>query len=415
MTNGEPLLHVRRPTAFYQRRGFQRWVAPLAVVVLVGLAVLTPNNALLLGVEHLMVAEGNVGSKKVLFNDPQIQDRLLRQHIQVRVTEKGSRAGVTSSLKGVDFVFPSGQPAKDLIKGHDGAREHPPLFTSPIAFATYREYVPALTKAGVLSEMPLARDSESPIPRDDGPPIFYRLNLYRFVEVMREETRWSELDPTLKRDNQILAQTSDLCDANHAATYLGMVAYAENSEPDTDGNPRGRPVTDPAQATAVAERVRPIFRQRGMAAEAPQDLYFVDEGRQWPIVVLYEHQFLSHQVEARERSGDLDRDRVLLYPDPGFMTQPIMVSLTENGHKLGDVLDSDMVIHRRALELGFRVVTDGGLFGSKELQRYLADKGVPMPALAENATTVELPDGALLEIMIDEVLRGIRTCPKPPQ
>jgi hypothetical protein len=142
----EPLLRVRRPRPFYRRLSFRRVVIPLVVAAVVGLAVLVPNRAVLLGVQTLDVVEGNVGSKRVLFDDPQIQERLLRKHLRVHVTDKGSRAGVTSSLDGVDFVFPSGQPAEDLIKGRAGAREHYQLFTSPIAIGTYREYVPALEK-----------------------------------------------------------------------------------------------------------------------------------------------------------------------------------------------------------------------------------------------------------------------------
>ncbi|GAA0380747.1 hypothetical protein Acor_02370 [Acrocarpospora corrugata] len=104
--------------------------------------------------------------------------------------------------------------------------------------------------------------------------------------------------PTLSKRNLILAQTSDLCDANHAATYLGLLAFTENKGP--DGN--GRVVTTGEEARAVARRIRPMLLARGMAAQELHPLYFVDEGRQWPLIVLYEHQFLAYQVGAVQRN-----------------------------------------------------------------------------------------------------------------
>ncbi|TCO65158.1 hypothetical protein [Actinocrispum wychmicini] len=408
----EPLLRVRRPLPFYRRRGFRRVVLPVALGALAGLAVLVPNRALTLGVQTLDVVEGNVGSKRVLFDDPEIQDRLLRRHLRVHVTNKGSRAGVTSDLGGIDFVYPSGQPAEEMIKGRPGAREHFQLFTSPIVIGTYREYVPALEKAGLITTQRLAQDDDPAAFHDSGPPIFYRLDFDRMVDVMQQKTRWSDLDPRLKH-NEILAQTSDICDSNHAETYLALLAFAENRDR-ANPNDKGRVVRRREEVQDVARRIGPLVRDRGMAAKAPQELYFVDEGKQWPLIVLYEHQFLSYQVDAMRTSGQLDRDRVLLYPDPGSLTQPVMVSLTDKGHRLGDVVDTDTQIHKRALALGFRVVADGGVYGSKELSKYLGDNQVPMPLLDQNATTAQLPDPTLLELMIDQVLDGIRTCPKGP-
>ncbi|GAA0380738.1 hypothetical protein Acor_02360 [Acrocarpospora corrugata] len=68
---------------------------------------------------------------------------------------------------------------------------------------------------------------------------------------------------------------------------------------------------------------------------------------------------------------------MLLYPSTSHLTQPRLVSLTDKGRRLGEVMDTDVEIQRRGLELGFRVVGDGGINSSASLGQYLRGKGVP--------------------------------------
>jgi len=119
-------------------------------------------------------------------------------------------------------------------------------------------------------------------------------------------------------------------------------------------------------------------------------------------MVIYEHQYLAHQLRHRERSGELDDDRVLLYPSTAFLTQPKFVALNEDADELGKLLVTDPGLHRRALELGFRVLNPDAMASSEQLSGFLAERRVPEPFPATDTRAV-LPDVPLLETMISVV------------
>ncbi|MGI5502299.1 hypothetical protein [Lentzea sp. CA-135723] len=391
------LVRVRWPDPFHRSRRARRVYLPIVIALAAGLCVLVPNKAIYLGWQTVQVVDGNVGSKKVLFDDEVIRDRLLTSHLRVTVTPKGSRAGVTSDLSGVDFVFPSGQPAAIKAKAQKGARQNKLQYMSPVVIATFRKYVTVLEKEGVVT--PQVAPANTP---SYGKPIYYNLDVEKLVELMRKGAKWKDLDPALG-ENRVLVETGDLCDANHAGAWLAMLAYVENGK---------KVVTSPDKAEETAGKLKDLLLTRGMSKEDLHALYRVPEGEQSPLIVMYEHLFLDLQLDAVDRDDVPDLERVMLYPNPSMESQPQLVSFTEKGHRLGKVLDEDEPIRRRALELGFRLVDDKTGLDSRKLAEYLVHEEVPVPDMKNAATTVASPDEALLEVMIKKVLDGVRTCPE---
>ncbi|MGP4018447.1 hypothetical protein [Saccharopolyspora sp. 5N708] len=390
----EPPLRVRpAPRPFYLRRKFLRLFVPTALVAVVGLVSLLLSGTATAPFERVLVLEGKMGSKEDFFNDPEVQKTLLRHHIRVHVTSMGSRDVVVSGLDTFDFVFPSGQPASDLIRAmrqtDQETRFHRSVFVSPLVLATWRDYAETLVDAGVATAQ---------LDPGSGEPYYYRLNMAKFVQLMREGRTWNQLgieNHGTSNRNLVLAGTSDVCTSNGAGTYLGLVAFTD----------LGWPVANEAEARAVADRIEPLLRAQGMALRSPVQIYAAPEGRKIsPVIVLYEHQYLKLQLDARNRSGSLDRDRVLLYPDTGFVTEPGFISLTPEGRRLGYLLETDPGLQRRATELGFRVVGIGRDYTSQDMVEYLGEHGVPVPPGGAD-TRAQLPDVRLLETMITQIGR----------
>ena len=151
----------------------------------------------------------------------------------------------------------------------------------------------------------------------------------------------------------------------------------------------------------------------GLPLTAPMENYLTPEGPSIaPIVVVYEHQFLAHQVQFTERYGKPDHDRVLLYPGTRLQpkpeltvlqTEPELIALTDDGDRLGRLLITDPQLRRRALELGYRVLDFTGLNSSDQLATFLTEHGLPVPIVPARSTRTVLPELPLLETMIPVV------------
>jgi hypothetical protein len=384
----EPLLRVRPP--FYLRRRFLHAFAPVGTLALVGLVALLVSGNLLLPFGRLVTLEGKMGSKADFFDDEQVRQMLLKQHLRVHTTRMGSRDAATSDLDSTDFVFPSGQPTALLVAqqrrraGRYNIEYRP--FVSPIVLATYREYAETLRRNGVATAQPTQGVD----------PLYYDLDLAKFLDLVRQRKTWDQLGIRafgFSNGNRALVQSPSPCAANSGATYLGLVAYTT----------RGRVPTTEQDAVDFATEIKPLLREQGLSTTAPTELYFVPEGRQTaPIIVLYEHQYLAHQLQVAERSGMLDHDRVLLYPSVVFETQPEFIALTADGDRLGHLLITDPQLRRRALELGFRVLDSTGANSSEKLSKFLTEHRMPVPTQA-NDTKAVLPEAPLLEKMISVV------------
>ncbi|MCH0565964.1 hypothetical protein I3F60_07630 [Streptomyces sp. MUM 136J] len=382
--------------------------AALAVVVCGGPVVATERVAL--PFQRVVTVEAAMGSKSDYFEDPEVRRLLMRHGIRVHLTRMGSRDIAHRTYTGFDVVFPSGQPAADSIARRRAAEGRPATayrpFVSPIVLGTYREYAETLTDAGIATPMPAASPGT--------PTLYYRLDMRKFLDATAAGRRWKDLgieDHGLHNDNRVLAQTSDICESNSAGTYLGLVSYVDH----TVGKDRGKgeiPQT-PAAAEEFGRDITMLLNDQGMPASEKNETYVSAEGKSIaPVAVIYEHQFLAHQIRATARTGRVDAERVLLYPSTRFFTEPRFIALTARGERLGELMSGDGALRERARELGFRVREQGRGDGHGTLEDHLRARHVQVPTLSADDTKAVLPRLDLFERMV-EVVGGCDPLPGP--
>ncbi|WP_308406850.1 hypothetical protein [Streptomyces sp. AC555_RSS877] len=384
----EPRLAVTRPA----RGRLRRAMAVALPVPVLGLVLLMTSGHLLLPMQNVVTIEAKMASKRDFFEDPEVERLLLKHGFRVHITRMGSREIANQDIKGYDVVFPSGQPAADLITRERAAADRPVTnyrpFVSPIVLATYRGYAEALRGAGVAERLP----------GPGGRHLYYTLDMANFLKLTRSGKRWDDIGISrqgVRNGNKILAQTSDICEANSGATYLGLVAFVEgdNDAPDTE-----------AEAEELAGRIKPLLVEQGLPSSEKAETYLSADGKGIsPIAVIYEHQFLAHQIQYEAEHGTPDTERVLLYPSTRFVTEPQLVALTRDGDRLGDLVANDPELQHRAMELGFRVRDAGSDATGDGLAGFLGERNIPAPVTSADDTKAVLPRLPLLERMIQIV------------
>jgi hypothetical protein len=386
----EPVLTVRPP--FYLRRRFLRRFVPVISLAIAGLVAQVVAGTADLPFQRLVTLDGVGGSKIEYLDDPVVRDQLLRHHVALRLTRLGSRESTRVLSPEVDFYFPSGQPAAELVtrrRQTEQAYSSPHrVFVSPLVLATYREYAETLRAAGIATPQ---------ADQDPALPHYYDLDLARFVGLTRDGRSWNDLGIAAQgftNGNTVLAQTTDICSANSAASYLGLVAYVT----------RGDVPESEREAVDLALQIKPLLREQGLPTRDATGLYFIPEGRGIvPAVVVYEHQYLAHQIRRVDAGVGVDHERVLLYPNARLQSEPTLVALNEDAQQLAQLLATDDVLRRRALELGYRLLDPAPGDSSEELTRFLIERGVPAPSMSTSYTRALLPDVPTLESMITTV------------
>ncbi|MFJ9869319.1 hypothetical protein [Streptomyces sp. NPDC101165] len=394
---GEPRLKVGAPTVLPSRRSRVRRLAPRAVAAATALCALVVfvQEHVTLPFTRIVTIEAKMASKADYFEDPEVQRLLVRHGFRVHITRMGSRGIAVQNYDSYDVVFPSGQPAADLITKRRATEGRPATtyrpFVSPIVLGTYREYAETLQEAGIATPLPGVPAGAK--------PLYYSLDMEKFLRTTADGRRWDSLGVErhgIHNGNKVLAQTSDICEANSAGTYLGLVSYVWNH----DNIPQNA-----TEATRFAERIRLLLNDQGMPSSEKNETYVSAEGKSIsPIAVIYEHQFLAHQLAARADSGHVDSERVLLYPSAQTVTEPQLIALTPEGSRLGDLITTDPALQKRAMELGFRVRDAAGAASTSDaLSRFLRARHIQAPVLSADDTKAVLPRLELLERMIEVV------------
>ncbi|MFE7646564.1 hypothetical protein [Streptomyces phaeoluteigriseus] len=418
----EPRLGTRQ----VGRRRVPRHVVGALPIALAGLIALLISGNTLRPFERIVTLEARMASKSDFFRDPEVQRLLLGHGIRVDIRRLGSRGIATQSLTGTDVVFPSGQPAaKIILDRQDRSVRSVRPFVTPLVLGTFRGYADTLVKAGV------ATPQRAP---GGGPTLYYDLKMSAFMGLLdgtdggrgtadqdgdgRPEgaDTWNGIgfDTVRGRSNsgRVLVRTSNVCESNAAGTYLSLLAFVANGNtaPGTEN------VNDPRLAqnavTDLAARIKPLISLQGMWADEQADSYLSDLGESIaPISLIYEHQYLAHQIAHHDKSGEQDTDRVLLYPTPYALTEPQLISLTDGGDRLVRLLQEDGELRDRAIELGFRVRFSGEDGTSERLNAYLGDHGIQAPAANPDQTKSYEPDLEVLE----RIITYVGTCPPPVQ
>ncbi|MFD0314706.1 hypothetical protein [Streptomyces flavalbus] len=409
-TLGEPRLATRQRRT---RRQIPRHVAVALPLALAGLISLLVTGNTLRPFETITTIDARMASKSDYFRDPEVQRLLLEHGLRVDVRRLGSRGIATQSLKGMDVVFPSGQPAAKLILDRqDRSVRSVRPFVTPLVLATFRGYAETLVRAGVAHRQPAENGAKS---------LYYDLDMTKFTHLLdgadgppahhdgedADADHWNGIgyDELTGRSNsgRVLVRTSNVCESNAAGTYLSILAFVANGN-STPGAEHTDEAGRAAEVRAVGRRIKPLISLQGMWADEQAESYFSDIGESIaPISVIYEHQYLAHQIAHHDRYGTQDDQRVLLYPTPYALTEPQLIGLTDDGDRLVRLIEQDPELRRRAIELGFRVRFSGEDGTSEQLNAYLRDHGIQAPAPNPDQSKVYEPDLEVLEEIIDYV------------
>ncbi|MEV2227935.1 hypothetical protein AB0H69_05015 [Streptomyces phaeochromogenes] len=392
----EPRLVVNRP----ERSRLRRTLALTLPVPVVGLVLLLASGHLLMPLDRVVTIEAKMASKRDFFEDPEVQRILMEHGFRVHITNMGSRDIANQDVQGYDVVFPSGQPAADLITKKRAEAGNPVLtyrpFVSPIVLGTYRAYAETLKDAKIAE--PQRNGSVG------GKPLYYTLDMWKFLDLTDKNKRWDKVgikNHGVRNGNKILAQTSNICQSNSGGTYLGLVAFVRHGNDAPNGT---------REAEALAQEIKPLLVEQGLPASEMAETYLSPNGKSIsPIAVFYEHQYLAHQIRYQKAKGRPDTDRVLLYPDTRFVTEPQLVALTKDGERLGELVTKNHELQARAVELGFRPRDATADEMSDQLAKFLTDRRIQAPVTSADDTKAVLPSLSVLERMIQIV----GDCPEP--
>lgn len=360
-------------------RRFLRWFVPPAGVAAIGLAVLLVTGHITGPFQQITVVRGLFASKREFFLDPQVKAILMAHGYQVHATPVGSmELAEKEDLDSFHFVFPSGRAAAEKVRerreGKHAVVTRP--FYSPVVLGTYREYAEALVKAEVAQPQHSAQQ-----------PLYYDVELDKLYNLNNLNKLWSEYG--LQNGNRIVVQTPAPCRTYSGSVLVGFLAFASTG---------ATPQTE-AEADEIARKIKPYFDVQGEYGEDMAQKYFAPEGRTFaPISVIYEHQYLAHQLS---RDGK-DAERVLLYPKAQHQSAPELISFTPEGDRIGQLLISDPQLRRRAVELGYHALGASGQ-ADEDLAGYLAERHLPVPRSGVGDTQTFLPAPKLLDRMTAEI------------
>jgi hypothetical protein len=354
----------------------KRILGPLLLVILVigvGAAIwLTAGSVL--EQQRLVHVRGLIGSEKEpFFQDERVIDALRKRGLEVEVEKAGSREIATQyDLSEYDFAWPAGVPAAEKMRRDVSRSKAYDVFFTPMTVASWGPIAETLEANGVAE--------------DRGG--YYTLDIDAFLRLVEAQKRWSDLERNDAYDvnKRILVTSTDVRKSNSAAMYLALASYVAN------GN-------NIVQTVSAADEIMPfmesLFLEQGYveySSAVPFENYLVMGMGKTPLVMIYEAQFIAAAAE-----GALRPEMVLMYPEPTIFSKHVMVTFSEGGARLGELLRSDPELQRLAVEHGFRT-DDVGYF-----REFVGKHNMSMPDSLVDV--IEPPSYEVLEAMIQQIER----------
>ncbi|MBL8511660.1 MAG: substrate-binding domain-containing protein [Betaproteobacteria bacterium] len=316
------------------------------------------------------------GSAKFAFlRDPALTAILAKEGIALDLTKSGAFANDVAKVEEFDAIWPAGiNAANDFAAAFKGRASTYPVFSTPLAIASWKALLPVLEKNG------LAQASG---------PNHGDFLLDKALPLMLAAKRWNQLagNEVFNVNKGLLINTPDLRKSNTGALYIAALAYIKN------GNEV--PQTLEKSATLALE-LAPLITRQGYQEETlagPFEDYIGQGMGKAPLVLIYESQF----VEAK-RDGRLRPEHILLYPQPGMLLKHVLVAANPAGKRLGELLAQNPEIQKIAAKYGFR--TNNPDIFTTEMQGL----GLDAPALLN---LVDTPSSALFDNMTQTIIKKL--------
>ncbi len=311
----------------------KRILGPILLVVLVlgvGAAIfLTVRQQI--ASRRIVTVRGLIGSEKeAFFEDPRVVEVLRKGGLEVKIEKAGSRQIATSyDLSEYDFAFPAGVPAAEKMRREQEGSKSYDVFFTPMAVASWKPIAQLLEVNGVA--------------QDQGG--YYTLDIEHLLQLVADGKRWEDLEDNTAYpvNKSVLITSTDVRKSNSAAMYLSLASFVAN-----DNNI----VQNQAEIDQVMPLMETLFLEQGFQAgssQAPFQDYLVMGMGKAPVVMIYEAQFIAAAAE-----GSLTDDMVLMYPEPTIFSKHVLVTFSQGGERLGELLQNDPDLQRLAIEHGFR-------------------------------------------------------------
>jgi hypothetical protein len=321
---------------------------------------------------QIITVSGLIGSEKApYFHNPEVIEALRAGGLVVEVEKAGSRQIASNyDLSQYDFAFPAGVPAAEKMRREQSGSKSYDIFFTPMTVASWQPVAEILVANGVA--------------QDRGG--YFTLDMEAYLELAAADTRWNELQNSDHYDvnKAILITSTDVRKSNSAAMYLSLASYIAN-----DNNI----VQHTADADPVMPLLESLFLEQGYveySSAVPFENYLIMGMGKTPLVMIYEAQFVAAAAE-----GTLRPEMVLMYPEPTVFSKHVLVTFSEGGELLGELLQNDPDLQRLAVEHGFR--TDDTAYFRELIGQYQ----LAMPDVLVDV--IEPPSYEVLEGMIQQI------------
>lgn len=317
------------------------------------------------------------GSAKFAFlKDPELTQLLGQHGIRLELIKSGAFAADRQQAGQIDAAWPaSAGAAADWAGALPGSNSYP-VFSTPLALATWRALIPMLEQNGLVKMQG---------------PNHGSFDLDKALPLMLKGTRWNQLphNSVFNVNKGFLVNTPDLRHGVTSTLYLATLAYILNGHEVPQSQSR---------AEQLALQLLPLIARQGFQESTlagPFEDYIGQGMGKAPLVLVYESQFF----EAR-RDGKLQGNHLLLYPQPGLMLKHVLVAKTPAGKKLGELLANDPALQKIAARYGFR--TNHPALFAFEAKRL----GLDAPELINLADT---PNASVLDAMTQTIINQMET------
>lgn len=321
---------------------------------------------------QVITVRGLIGSeKKAFFQSPEVIEALKQHQIVVEAEKRGSRKiALSPDLKNYDFAFPSGLPAAEKIKRQINTSTTYDVFYTPMVIASWKPISQILASNGLSQTK-------------NGVHI---LNMASFLKTATSDKKWRDLKgkEAYPVSRSVLLQSTDVRTSNSAAMYLSLSSYIINGEEVVSSKSAGR---------QIATKLAPLFLKQGFQESSSmgpfQDYLAMGMGKT-PLVMVYESQIIEAALNKQ-----LKPESVVIYPSPTIFTKHILIPISENGKKLGDVLSNDPKLQELAIKYGFRTKD------TTSFDKIIKSTNLKLPSQIVNV--VDPPAYEVLEAMIEGI------------
>jgi hypothetical protein len=324
-----------------------------------------------------------VGSENVsFFQDSRVQAIFKHTYrYDVQVTGFGSRQMADVDIGRYDgFVPSSSVAAQQMVSAHPplhGRYPPYPLFSSPLAIATYQPVAACLRRLGIAYQ-------------DSSGIWWFKVQAYLQAVQDVPQSQWSDCGGALASLHRVilLTTTNPQC-SNSGEMFVADASYVAN----------GGTVQSISAAVKIGRELAPMISGQGYMENTTDNLFqdYLSQGMDYsPMVLIYESEFVGEEITAPRKMAP---GMMLMYPTPDIFSKRTLIARDPRGAAIGRILSNNPQLAKLAQQsYGFRDSTPQQfqqtmgrfrIFGRKiTVPTQFAPASAPMPDILEKIIDV---------------------------